>query len=275
MKLKHNKKRNTAFLYEALVKEITKAVMDKDVSKKDALVAMVKEHFAPGTALRKELDLVKALCETKHVDLYTAERLVSESKKQYDTLDQRQIFQEQSQVIDKINKTAGKQAFNNFVPNYKYLATISQLFSGQTTVKQRVLLERSLIGAMSTKPGNPNKSKEMPHVDKLVFKTVIENFNKKYGDELLTEQKELLNKYIVSSLGSGVEFKVYMNEEIGRLKDEVTSLHEQEVFSENKDLSDKLSDVKEALNKLQTKKIDTALIEKVMQVQKLVKECSE
>ena len=275
MKLKHNKKRNTAFLYEALVKEITKAVMDKDVSKKDALVAMVKEHFAPGTALRKELDLVKTLCETKHVDLYTAERLVSESKKQYDTLDQRQIFQEQSQVIDKINKTAGKQAFNNFVPNYKYLATISQLFSGQTTVKQRVLLERSLIGAMSTKPGKPNKSKEMPHVDKLVFKTVIENFNKKYGDELLTEQKELLNKYIVSSLGSGVEFKVYMNEEIGRLKDEVTSLHEQEVFSENKDLSDKLSDVKEALNKLQTKKIDTALIEKVMQVQKLVKECSE
>ena len=275
MKLKHNKKRNTAFLYEALVKEITKAVMDKDASKKDALVAMGKEHFAPGTALRKELDLVKALCETKHVDLYTAERLVSESKKQYDTLDQRQIFQEQSQVIDKINKTAGKQAFNNFVPNYKYLATISQLFSGQTTVKQRVLLERSLIGAMSTKPGKPNKSKEMPHVDKLVFKTVIENFNKKYGDELLTEQKELLNKYIVSSLGSGVEFKVYMNEEIGRLKDEVTSLHEQEVFSENKDLSDKLSDVKEALNKLQTKKIDTALIEKVMQVQKLVKECSE
>ena len=275
MKLKHNKKRNTAFLYEALVKEITKAVMDKNVSKKDALVAMVKEHFAPGTALRKELDLVKALCETKPVDLYTAERLVSASKKQYDTLDQRQIFQEQSQVIDKINKTAGKQAFNNFVPNYKYLATISQLFSGQTTVKQRVLLERSLIGAMSTKPGNPNKSKEMPHVDKLVFKTVIENFNKKYGDELLTEQKELLNKYIVSSLGSGVEFKVYMNEEISRLKDEVTSLHEQEVFSENKDLSDKLSNVKEALNKLQTKKIDTALIEKVMQVQKLVKECSE
>ena len=275
MKLKHNKKRNTAFLYEALVKEITKAVMDKNVSKKDALVAMVKEHFAPGTALRKELDLVKALCETKHVDLYTAERLVSESKKQYDTLDQRQIFQEQSQVIDKINKTAGKQAFNNFVPNYKYLATISQLFSGQTTVKQRVLLERSLIGAMSTKPGKPNKSKEMPHVDKLVFKTVIENFNKKYGDELLTEQKELLNKYIVSSLGSGVEFKVYMNEEIGRLKDEVTNLHEQEVFSENKDLSDKLFSVKEALNKLQTKKIDTALIEKVMQVQKLVKECSE
>ena len=275
MKLKHNKKRNTTFLYEALVKEITKAVMDKDVEKKNTLVAMVKEHFAPGTALRKELDLVKALCETKHVDVYTAERLVSESKKQYDTLDQKQLFEEQSQVIDKVNKAVGKQAFNNFVPNYKYLATISQLFSGQTTVKQRVLLERALIGAMAAKPGKPNKSKEMPHVDKLVFKTVIENFNKKYGDELLTEQKDLLNKYIVSSLGSGVEFKVYMNEEIGRLKEEVTTLHDKQVFSENKDLGEKLAEVKEALNKLQIRKIDPAMIEKVMQVQKLVKECSD
>ena len=275
MKLKHNKKRNTTFLYEALVKEITKAVMDKDVEKKNTLVAMVKEHFAPGTALRKELDLVKALCETKHVDVYTAERLVSESKKQYDTLDQKQLFEEQSQVIDKVNKAVGKQAFNNFVPNYKYLATISQLFSGQTTVKQRVLLERALIGAMAAKPGKPNKSKEMPHVDKLVFKTVIENFNKKYGDELLTEQKDLLNKYIVSSLGSGVEFKVYMNEEIGRLKEEVTTLHDKQVFSENKDLDEKLAEVKEALNKLQIRKIDPAMIEKVMQVQKLVKECSD
>ena len=275
MKLKHNKKRNTAFLYEALVKEITKAVMDKDVEKKNILIAMVKEHFAPGTALRKELDLVKALCETKHVDVYTAERLVSESKKQYDTLDQKQLFEEQSQVIDKVNKAVGKQAFNNFVPNYKYLATISQLFSGQTTVKQRVLLERALIGAMAAKPGKPNKSKEMPHVDKLVFKTVIENFNKKYGDELLTEQKDLLNKYIVSSLGSGVEFKVYMNEEIGRLKEEVSTLHDKQVFSENKDLGEKLAEVKEALNKLQIRKIDPAMIEKVMQVQKLVKECSD
>tara|TARA_R100000805_G_scaffold3746_1_gene4751 strand:- start:495 stop:1322 length:828 start_codon:yes stop_codon:yes gene_type:complete len=275
MKLKHNKKRNTTFLYEALVKEITKAVMDKDVEKKNILIAMVKEHFAPGTALRKELDLVKALCETKHVDVYTAERLVSESKKQYDTLDQKQLFEEQSQVIDKVNKAVGKQAFNNFVPNYKYLATISQLFSGQTTVKQRVLLERALIGAMAAKPGKPNKSKEMPHVDKLVFKTVIENFNKKYGDELLTEQKDLLNKYIVSSLGSGVEFKVYMNEEIGRLKEEVSTLHDKQVFSENKDLGEKLAEVKEALNKLQIRKIDPAMIEKVMQVQKLVKECSD
>ena len=275
MKLKHNKKRNTAFLYEALVKEITKAIVDKDVKKKNALVSLDKEHFAPNTALRQELDLVKMLCETKHVDIYTAERLIAESQKQYNGLDKKQIFNEQTNVINKINKIAGKQTFNNFVPNYKYLATISQLFSGGPDIKQRVLLERTLIGSMTTRPGKVSKAKEMPHIDKLVFKTVIESFNKKYNGQLLEEQKELLNKYIVSFGENAVEFKVYVNEELGRLKNEVTSLHSNEIFSEDLDLKHKLLEVNEALNKLQTKKVGPPLVEKVMQIQKLVKECSE
>jgi len=275
MKLKHNKKRNTAFLYEALVKEITKAVINKDVKRKNALVSMVKEHFAPNTILRVELDLIKSLCETKHVDVYTAERLIAETKKQHNKLDQKKIFEAQSRMINKMNRCAGKQAFNNFVPNYKYLATISQLFSDKVSVKERVLLERALIGAMVAKPGKINKAKEMPHVDKLVFKTVIENFNKKYDGELLKEQKELLGQYIVSFSDNGVEFKVYVNEEIIRLKEQVTSLHENEVFKEDADLINKLNGIKEVLGKFQTKKIDPQMIEKIMQVQKLIKECSD
>jgi len=275
MKLKHNKKRNTAFLYEALVKEITKAVINKDVKRKNALVSMVKEHFAPNTILRVELDLIKSLCETKHVDVYTAERLIAETKKQHNKLDQKKIFEAQSRMINKMNRCAGKQAFNNFVPNYKYLATISQLFSDKVSVKERVLLERALIGAMVAKPGKINKAKEMPHVDKLVFKTVIENFNKKYDGELLKEQKELLGQYIVSFSDNGVEFKVYVNEEIIRLKEQVTSLHENEVFKEDADLINKLNGIKEVLGKFQTKKINPQMIEKIMQVQKLIKECSD
>lgn len=275
MKLKHNKKRNTAFLYEALVKEITKAVINKDVKRKNTLVSMVKEHFAPNTILRVELDLIKSLYETKHVDVYTAERLIAETKKQHNKLDQKKIFEAQSRMINKMNRCAGKQAFNNFVPNYKYLATISQLFSDKVSVKERVLLERALIGAMVAKPGKINKAKEMPHVDKLVFKTVIENFNKKYDGELLKEQKELLGQYIVSFSDNGVEFKVYVNEEIIRLKEQVTSLHENEVFKEDADLINKLNGIKEVLGKFQTKKINPQMIEKIMQVQKLIKECSD
>jgi hypothetical protein len=275
MKLKHNKKRNTAFLYEALVKELTKAIVNKDIKKKNALVSMLKENFSVGRILQKELELIKTLSETKKVDMFTAERLLTESASRYSKLDADKIFEAQSKLIESINKNFGKEVYGNFVPNYKHLATIWQLFTQNTSVKEKVLLEKALVFSMTAKGKEPVKAKQMPHVDKLVFKTVIENFNKSYDGELLTEQKELLNNYIVSFGANEVEFKVYLNEELGRLKDEVTTLKEKEVMLENKDLAGKLEDVRTTLDKFQTKKINPAMLEKVMQVQKLVKECAE
>ena len=275
MKLKHNKKRNTAFLYEALVKELTKAIVNKDIKKKNALVSMLKENFSTGKVLQKELELIKTLSETKKVDMFTAERLLTESVSRYSKLDADEIFEAQSKLIENINKNFGKEVYSNFVPNYKHLATIWQLFTQNTSVKEKVLLEKALVFSMTAKGKEPVKAKQMPHVDKLVFKTVIENFNKSYDGELLSEQKELLNNYIVSFGANEVEFKVYLNEELGRLKDEVSLLKEKEVMLENADLANKLDDVRAALDKLQTKKINPAMLEKVMQVQKLVKECAE
>ena len=45
MKLKHNKKRNTAFLYESLIKEMTKAVVDKNKELKNEIVSILREHL--------------------------------------------------------------------------------------------------------------------------------------------------------------------------------------------------------------------------------------
>ena len=43
--MKHNKKRNTAFVYEILVREITQAIIDKSADRKAKIVSLVKEHF--------------------------------------------------------------------------------------------------------------------------------------------------------------------------------------------------------------------------------------
>ena len=45
MKLRHNKKRNTAFLYESLIRELTKAVVQKNDFLKEKIVKMIKENF--------------------------------------------------------------------------------------------------------------------------------------------------------------------------------------------------------------------------------------
>ena len=81
MKTKHNKKRNTAFLYETLVREIAKSVIGKQPERNDFIISLIKEHFTKNTELARELELYKALNETSELDTITAEKLIQESKK--------------------------------------------------------------------------------------------------------------------------------------------------------------------------------------------------
>ena len=43
--MKHNKKRNTAFLYESLIKELTVAIVRKDNQRKEIILNLVKENL--------------------------------------------------------------------------------------------------------------------------------------------------------------------------------------------------------------------------------------
>ena len=168
MKLKHNKKRNTAFVYEALVREVAKAVVRKDEKRKNLIVKIIKENFSSNNILAKELQLYKTLEETRNLDVYTAERLIKEARTDYHKLDKDEMFKGQTKLISVINKNLTSEVFSNFVPNYKNLATIAQVFGTDANTKERVLLERKLLGTMVMKEGAPVKSKNMPHIDGLV-----------------------------------------------------------------------------------------------------------
>jgi hypothetical protein len=61
--IKHNKVKNTAFLYECLTRQITSDVLS-NIDPSPAL-AIVKEFFKPTTILGKELVLYKALTSKK------------------------------------------------------------------------------------------------------------------------------------------------------------------------------------------------------------------
>ena len=73
LKLKHNKKRNTAFLFESLTKELTKAIVNKDEATKQVILSIMKEHFKKGSILAKELDVYKSLYETRGLKKETAD----------------------------------------------------------------------------------------------------------------------------------------------------------------------------------------------------------
>ena len=56
MKFRHNKKRNTAFLFEALVKELTKSIVRNQTGRKQKIIQIVKENFKKCSVLKQDLD---------------------------------------------------------------------------------------------------------------------------------------------------------------------------------------------------------------------------
>ena len=268
MKAKHNKKRNTAFIFEALSQEMTKALVSKDDDKKKKVVSIVKAHFKKGTELRKELELYQSLSEKSEVDKQMASRLVQEAKNVHATIDSEKLFLEQTALINSINKELSKSVFSNFVGNYKYLATISQMFNSDAKVKERVLLENTVVDAMTADA----EEQEMKPVDAVVYKTFVNNFNEAYSPVLPDAQKELLGKYISSVADNGLEFKVYMNEEVGRLKEKVQESLEAEEIKTDSEMQESTEKVYNLLEEMASKPIDEELIQQVMNIQNFVLE---
>tara|TARA_R110000796_G_scaffold4338_4_gene16826 strand:+ start:4528 stop:5361 length:834 start_codon:yes stop_codon:yes gene_type:complete len=269
MKTKHNKKRNTAFIFEALIREMSKAIIDKDSSTKNKIVTLLREHFRQGAVLERELQCYRALTEKSGFDNYTAEKTIHRAKDAYNSLDKQKIFEEQSVVIGKINKDISSSVFSNFVPNYRSFATIAQIFSSTTPVKQKVIMEQRVLEVL-TSSSDPKGDQLVP-TDNLVVVNFIEKFNDQY-DTLLSEQKNLLNKYIFSFNNDDADFKVTMFEELKRIKTAVLdSLKSEEVSSDETMVSNSRKII-EQIESINVSNIGDKELKTVLKLQNLVNE---
>ena len=274
-KLKHNKKRNTAFLYESLVKELTRAVVNKDNETKQKIVSICKEFFSSGKLLQKELQLYSVLNESTDLDFKFAERLVQEVVRLHSELDEDELYNEQTKLIGKINKTLSPNVFNNFLPDYKNLATIYQIFNTSAPVKERILLEQNLLTSLTAKSLKEDSNRNMQSVDNIVYSTFAKKFNEKYGNNLLNEQKELLSYYVMSGTDNGLGLKVYLNEEIGRLRNKINEALKTEEFTSNQFLTEKTKKLFEKLDSFKKKPVDHQMLTEVLKVQNFVNEATK
>lgn len=272
MKLKHNKKRNTAFLFESLVKETTKCIIKKNDARRAQIVSIIKEYFKRGTVLAKELELYQTVVEIEDPSTYTketAEKTLQEAKRQYDKLDKQQIFQEQSYLIKKINKMLSKDVFANFVPNYKSLATVYQIFNQELSVKGRMLLESDVVERVTQ--GAKAINAKVP-TDALLFKTFVDKFNDKYSDTLFEEQKDLLKNFVSSFSDNGVGLKIFLNEELGRLKEKLKEAKQLSEIETNPAMLEKTEQVLQLVEAFKQDSINEKTVEKVLKIQNLVRE---
>lgn len=265
MKLSHNKKRNTAFIYEMLVKELAKASMNGDATKKNLIVSVIREAFSSKGLMKRELDIYKSFDSVQDLEPSVVEKVLVESKKQFSNLDRKKIFDEQTKVISKINKSLGPEVWNTFVTDFKKVATINQVLKQDISPKKQVMLEARLLDSLVKKKV---EKKPFPNINKLAMKSFIENFNTEYAETLVENQKVLLNKYISSYEDSGVALKAYLYEEIDRIKEEFTHYTEQ---NENQ-TSEKVHKLLERMSGYSKRKVDKDFVVEIMRMQSIVEE---
>ena len=265
--MKHNKKRNTAFLYECLIRELTKAILKEDKIKQTKVKGLLKEFFSKGKVLKNELDIYRSLMETKEAKEDFSRRLLQESKVDFDKLDRKRVFNGQTALINKINKALGPKTFGNFVPNYKDLATLGLFFQNDNlNAKKRIMLENKMVNFLSRKEETLN---EMRHIDNLEFSMFVKRFNETYQNSLLKEQKDLLTNFITSFSDNGLGLKSYLNDEIGRLKEAVEA---EIVKAQNLDLKENFKKVKAKLDNYAKQPLNSNIVEEVFYIQDLLAE---
>ena len=261
--MKHNKKRNTAFLYECLVKELTKAIVRNQDKRKQQIVEVLKSHFSTGMILKEELKIYSSLLEgTGHTDNSQSRRVIYEIKKDYENLDRKKVFNTQTNLIKQLNEIFTPNIFSNFVSNYKNIATAGLFFNqSKLPAKKRLLIEERVMGFRIEKL---NESK-MKHIDNLTYKTFVNKFNTTYSESLRTEQRDLLTNFIVSFSDNGLSLKSHMNEEIGRLKKSLLNVN-------NNAHADNTQKVVDKLNNFSKRRIDEQMLRDLFYIQDLVYE---
>ena len=222
---KHNKIKNTGILFELLTRQITVDVLNDELD--SSSIKILKEYFNSKTELGKENELYKILLEQKYKNLKHAAILVEAVIKNRRKLSNRRLKSEKYNLIKVIKENYDLTAFfNSRIPNYKELASIYNIFEGESSRKDygAVIETDSKVTLMEniTSPGHTRKksktsfSKNDVDIRLLTYQLLVDKFNKKYST-LSENQKDLLREYI-NNLSNTNSLKEFIAAEVVKVK---------------------------------------------------------
>ena len=265
MKINHNKKRNTAFIFEVLVQELTKSSIKEDHNRKNLIVGILKEFYSKNKILKQELEIYKSFEDISNKDNVLVDKILQEAKKQFVSLNRQQVFKEQSKIINIINKTLGQESWKNYIASYKKLATINQALTQDKNPKRQVLAEQKLVQMLLA---TDTENIKLPKINNLAMSAFIQKFNEKYTSVLSEQQKIFLSKYINSNDDNNLELKTYLYQEVENINN---------FLNENKnrfgqEISEKIKKVLAKVDGYKTQKFSDEIVFEVFRIQSLVSE---
>ena len=228
-KIKHSKFKNTGFIFELLVRQITSEIMSNN---KSVAEKILKEHFNSKKELSKELKLYQYLVNEKYNSESKAEQFINTILEARKRLDETKLTREKYNLIKEIKETYNLDEFiKSSISNYKTLASIYKIFETVTSGEQfdptDIVSSRFTIAENIINSSIENKDvkikdavleeyrKQDEDLRAVSYKLLVESFNNKYKN-LNNEQKSLLREYINNINNTGK-----LNEYVGN---EVTNL---------------------------------------------------
>jgi hypothetical protein len=284
-KIKHSKFKNTGFIFELLVRQITAEIMsaNKSVAEK-----ILKEYFNSKKELSKELKLYQYLINEKYNSESKADQFINTILEARKRLDEKKLTKEKYNLIKEIKETYNLDEFiKSPISNYKTLASIYKIFETVTSdeqfdptdiVSSRFTIAENIINSSIQNKDSKMKDAVLEEYKKqdedlraVSYKLLVESFNTKYKN-LTEEQKGLLREYINNINNTG-KLNEYVSNEVSNI---VTNL--KEVGSK---ISDKVTKIKLAetianIKKIKSvKKIKEQHLSALMMSYELLKELKE
>lgn len=230
MKLKHNKLRNPALLFELLVRQITTDTLNDKDSK---AVNIIKKYYSTNnnSDLARQHKLYYDLVSTKGISEQKADILISAAVEAQRKLNKNNIRKQLYNLVSEIKESYDiEEFFKSKVDNYKTLASIYMLFemdqAENIDAKKYSSYKYTILESISGKVVAEKKDEmleEFTSFDKgtraLVYKIMVKKFNEKYND-LDSSQKNLLKEYI-NNISTTEKLKEYVNTELVKVKKEL------------------------------------------------------
>jgi hypothetical protein len=246
MKVKHSKFKNTAILFELLVKQITHEVLSN--STKNVSEKIIKEFFSSNKELAKELRLYNQIVKEKYSSIDDAKLFLEEVAKERIKLDENKLNREKYNLIKTIKESYDLDKFlSSNLQNYKLLASVYKVFETKTLGRKveirdfidsnNTILEHITNKRIAVKPADAlyeSFKQQSEDLRLLTYKLLIENFNKKYSN-LDDSQKGLLREFI-NNVTNTSTFPKFIEEETKKVLSNLVK--------ESKTVNDKVTKIK-------------------------------
>tara|TARA_R110001632_G_scaffold187076_3_gene307474 strand:+ start:98 stop:934 length:837 start_codon:yes stop_codon:yes gene_type:complete len=273
--MKHNKKRNVGIIYELLLKHICTKLLEGKKKEAKKTTKLIEKHFKKNTELYKEFRLFNALAKSNITNTHTVASILNEAKIASNNLDNKLLERQKSALLKDINyNIADKDFYYRSIADYRDLGSVQLALNEwrkkDKDVKRLVDLEVKLGELMLREKGKANEQKyDASHSDRLVLKIMTEKFNRRYGEELSSDQKRIIEGYVFLSDKEPAKLQKFFAE---KKTEALASLDIFEDRSKNKYLLAKLDEVRKKIEELPSNIVDDVNVIKFLTLTKMISE---